>query len=392
MEKEPMACAALPLRADESVYALVLGTREGMNSLLGGQSEKLQRRIDPAEWASRPEVRCLIGDEGTSVLPEEDDPENPVTLAGLAVKLLRIRHQKGLPGCTLLPCAPMPHNGEHLREAMIACAVAWRLPRDFLRWLVEENPCVSTLTDCSRWLIETATPLPVEQAEGSIQYVPDLTPYARRSQWMLGGAGVLLASAGMLLGVETVGAAMKDEDLRRLLGSALTREILPVLPDGLPEGLEYAARVCAYLENACREESWPATGENLTLRFAACLLPALTAYEKQNACLPPCLTFTLSALIMLYAGIRKKGEEYKLPTENGEAEVLDTPAACRAFSQFSCDMAPESLAYAALSDRDVWGCDLREIEGLEEAVTGWLRDMQLLGARTALQRAAALSE
>ena len=53
---------------------------------------------------------------------------------------------------------------------------------------------------------------------------------------------------------------------------------------------------------------------------------------------------------------------------------------------------PESLAYAALSDRDVWGCDLREIEGLEEAVTGWLRDMQLLGARTALQRAAALSE
>lgn len=29
----------------------------------------------------------------------------------------------------------------------------------------------------------------------------------------------------------------------------------------------------------------------------------------------------------------------------------------------------EALAYAALSDCEIWGCDLREIEGLEELAT-----------------------
>ena len=39
-----------------------------------------------------------------------------------------------------------------------------------------------------------------------------------------------------------------------------------------------------------------------------------------------------------------------------------------AFSRLSSDMSPDSLAYAVLSDRALWGEDLREIDGLEDAV------------------------
>ncbi len=42
-------------------------------------------------------------------------------------------------------------------------------------------------------------------------------------------------------------------------------------------------------------------------------------------------------------------------------------------------MPPESLAYAALSDRAIWEEDLREIPGLEDTIAGQLRDLQLLG-------------
>ena len=48
MSERTLTCAAMPLRADQSAYALVIGTREGMARLLGGQTEKLERRIDPA--------------------------------------------------------------------------------------------------------------------------------------------------------------------------------------------------------------------------------------------------------------------------------------------------------------------------------------------------------
>ena len=388
MDGERLACAAMPLRADNGVYALVIGSREGMNSLLGSRSERLERRIDADEWALRPEVQCLISDEGASVAAAPDEQGDPKTLAGMAVRMLLSRYRHHLPGWTLLPCAPVTHNGQHLAEAMIACAVQWKLPAEFLRWLVSDNACCSTLTDCAQWLIETERPLPVQEAAGSIAYVKSLAPYARRNQWMLGGAGVLTAAAGLLCGHETVGAAMRDEAFRALLGNALIHEIAPSLPELREDGLAYAARVTAFLENACGDEGWPAVGENLISRFVSCVLPALAAYEKENAVLPPCLCFGLSALIMLYAGIRKTADGYALPAADKEIEVWENETALRAFSRMSCDMPPESLAYAALSDREVWGCDLREIDGLEDCVTGRLRDMQLLGAAAAMRAAA----
>ncbi|MBQ9195813.1 MAG: hypothetical protein IJ157_01120 [Clostridia bacterium] len=385
MSEEKLSCAALPLRADQSVYALVIGSREGMNSLLGSRSERLKRRINADEWALKAEVRCLISDEGAAVIAREDDRNVPETLAGMAVRMLWQRFRKGLPGWTLLPCAPVIHNGQHLAEAMIACAVRWKLPADFLRWLVTDNACCSTMTDCAWWLIETERPIPVPEVAESIVYVKSLAPYAERNRRMLGGAGVIVAAAGLLCGHETVGAAMRDESLRALLGTALIHEIVPCLPALGEDGLAYAARVTAFLENACGGEAWPAVGENLISRFVACVLPALADYEKKEAALPPCLCFALSALIMLYAGIRKNAQgEYVLPAEEREIGLSDSPAALAAFSHMSCDMPPESLAYAALSDREVWGCDLREIEGLEDQVTNQLRDMQLLGARAAM--------
>lgn len=391
MSEMQLACAAMPLNAESSVYALVAGSREGMKSLLGSRSENLQRRIDPLEWAVKPEVRCLIGDEGADVSIQEDDRENPQTLPGLAVKLLYLRYQAHMSGWTLLPCVSLPHNAAHLQEAMIACSLHWKLPAAFLQWLVTENTFASTMTDCAEWLIETDKPLPVPEIAEAVRYVRDLQPYALRKQWMLGGAGVITAAVGTLCGMNTIGAIMRDGDFRSLLGKALTEEIMPGLKISREEGLQYAARVCAYLENACGEETWPAIGENLLARFVACVLPALAAYEKENAALPSCLCFALSSLIMLYAGVRKNAEgEYRLPTEEGDAPVLEQEYALAAFSRMSCDMPPESLAYAALSDYEIWGCDLREIDGLEDKVTDQLRDMQLLGAKSALLRAAGL--
>ena len=46
----------------------------------------------------------------------------------------------------------------------------------------------------------------------------------------------------------------------------------------------------------------------------------------------------------------------------------DAPEALTVFATLSHDMPPETLAYAALADRELWGCDLREIDGLEARV------------------------
>ena len=50
-------------------------------------------------------------------------------------------------------------------------------------------------------------------------------------------------------------------------------------------------------------------------------------------------------------------------------------------------MPPESLAYAALSDRAIWEEDLRQIPGLEDTISAQLRDLQLLGLMEAIGNA-----
>ena len=57
------------------------------------------------------------------------------------------------------------------------------------------------------------------------------------------------------------------------------------------------------------------------------------------------------------------------------------------FSRLSCDMPPESVAYAVLSDRAIWEEDLRDIPGLEDTIAGQLRDLQLLGLMEAVRKA-----
>ena len=48
-------------------------------------------------------------------------------------------------------------------------------------------------------------------------------------------------------------------------------------------------------------------------------------------------------------------------------------------------MPAETLAYAALADRFVWGMDLREIDGLEMRVTYDLSAIQRIGFAEALK-------
>ena len=91
---------------------------------------------------------------------------------------------------------------------------------------------------------------------------------------------------------------------------------------------------------------------------------------------------------MFYAGIRQNADgEYEGIRDGKPYPVRDDPQVLSAFAHLSCDMPPESLAYAVLSDQEMWGEDLREIPGLEDMVTDQLRDLQLIGLRAAMRRA-----
>ena len=95
----------------------------------------------------------------------------------------------------------------------------------------------------------------------------------------------------------------------------------------------------------------------------------------------------LSILIMYFSGARKNAQGAFEGLRAGEAYIAkEDEDVLLAFSRLSPDMPPETLAYAVLSDRDIWEKDLREIDGLTEKITDQIRDLQLLGLRAAMKK------
>lgn len=192
----------------------------------------------------------------------------------------------------------------------------------------------------------------------------------------------VIAPPAMLLGLDTVGAAMKDEALRLFLGHALLREIVPCQPAARKEAELRAAALCEELEREKKDEALRESAAVTAWKEHA--LPLVKAFESLEFELPPCLCFSLAALVMHLAGLREENGRFT------DARGLDAPAEpeehLRAFSALSCDMPPESLAYAVLADRELWGEDLRDVPGLEDRLTGLIRDLQLLGLGAAMEK------
>ena len=127
-------------------------------------------------------------------------------------------------------------------------------------------------------------------------------------------------------------------------------------------------------------------GRDCMRSFRDAILPSMRAYAEENFEAPGKLAFGLAAAIMLCAGARaNEAGEYEVLRGDARAVLHDDPEILAAFSRLSHDMPAETLAYAALADRSVWGDDLRQIDGLEMRVTYDLASIQRIGFRETLR-------
>ncbi|MBR5109806.1 MAG: hypothetical protein IK099_06390 [Clostridia bacterium] len=205
---------------------------------------------------------------------------------------------------------------------------------------------------------------------------------------MQGCLASVLLPAGMLAGLDTVRDCMRDETLRAYLGHTLLHEIMPCLGEHRDILDPVAMAVCKEMEDPAVVQPLALLLPNAVQAWAAQALPILKGYAEWDGHLPPCLCMSLSCLIMLFAGTRQEDDgRYTILKNGSRCFVSGDEEILASFSRLSCDMPPESLAYAALSDRAIWDEDLREIPGLEDLVTAQLMDLQLLGLLDALAKA-----
>ncbi len=317
-------------------------------------------------------------------------------------------------GWIIIPCELIDYNGDALRELVLRYAQEWALPETFIQWLDQANTFCSTLVD----RIVTGYPRDeVAQLEAELGYhdafldtaehfylfviqgpkslaselrldkyplnvliVDDIKPYKERKVAILNGAHTALVPVAWQAGLDTVGEAMNDAEIRAFVEKAIYEEIIPVLDLPRDELASFASAVTGRFCNPYIKHQLLSIALNGMTKFRTRILPQLLAGQQASGKLPARLTFALAALIAFYRGERN-GESYP---------VQDDAHWMTRFQQLwsqhhDRQISTEDLVKAVLAVTEHWEQDLTEISGLVEQVTADLDSILLKGMREAVK-------
>ena len=281
----------------------------------------------------------------------------------------------------MLPTELIEANGPALRNAVLHYAALWKLEAEFVSWLNDACQFCSTLVDrivtgypsaeaeslqqqwgyrdpmmvagerYHYWAIQApawvAQELPLHRAGLNVQWVADLAPIRLRKVAILNGAHTLLSALGLLAGLQTVGDAMADIQLRSFLQDTLEQEILPTLPFAKSDLQAFTAEVLLRFSNPTISHALSAIALNQESKFAARLLPQLLSFQRSTGAFPSRIVLVLAALAQASHGAPSAGEY--------------------------------------LARADLWGQDLNAVDGLTEQLEATMQSLAQHGVRRAMQ-------
>jgi len=380
-----------------------------------------------SEYAKLDTLRFIVSNttEAGIVYDENDrfDYLPPHTFPGKLTKFLfeRFQYFEGAAdkGLVMLPVELIDDNGIHLKECVLKQIENWNLGEEFKNWVNESCIFCSTLVDriitgypkgedeklWEEWgykdeLIVTGEPfalwviecpkdisgeLPLDQAGLPVIYTDNQKPYKQRKVRILNGAHTSFVLASFLCGNDIVLQSMEDEDIMKYIQSTIYDEVIPTLT--LPEKdlKDFAEAVITRFKNPYVKHALLSISLNSVSKWRARCMPSFLGYVEKFGKLPAHLTFSLAALMAFYTGSEIK-EGALIGHRNGEEyKVMDDASVLEFFAANSGKEAKE-FASAFLGREDFFGRNLNEVNGLTDAVAGYLSDIRTLGMREAIKK------
>ena len=341
---QPIAKGLIPvINEQKGVYHQFLrGMENGKVEDQCIEVTSISRGVDPytdyAEYlklAQNPDMRIIISNTteagieylGTESLQDAPPKSFPAKLTALLYE----RFKAGLPGFIILSCELIDNNGKELLNCVLKYAALWKLGEAFENWIKNENHFCNTLVDriCTGypkdeveeltkrlgkedklmntaevfhlWVIEGnfEDEFPLQKAGINVIWTEDVKPYKKRKVRILNGGHTSMVLAARLYGLSTVKECLDDPLISKFLNRAIFDEIIPTLGRE-DENIPFGKAVLERFANPFVKHQLLSIALNSVSKFKARVLPTILEYREQRNILPPCLTFSLAALIAFY--------------------------------------------------------------------------------------------
>ena len=352
---------------------------------------------------------------------QDDCP--PSSFPAKLTQVLYHRYQAGKPGILMLACELIDDNGKQLLKCVNQYIDQWGLEDGFKKYvnedctfcgslvdrivpgrirdpkevaeLEEKNGYADPLTDVGEvfgvWVIEGDPKLndvlPFRKAglEDHVFVTPDMSPYKKRKVRILNGAHTGFVLGAYLAGFDIVRDCMHDDTILKYMNKMLLDEVVPILPLDKEDCKKFAAAVQDRFNNPFVNHELMSISLNSTSKWRARNMPSFLEYIEQNGTLPACLTMSFAAYIAFYsndvqeltdAGLvckRAKGNTY---TVSDDRWVLE-------FYYAHKDDDIPALVHAVMTNEQMWGRDLTQIPGFEDATVNNLAMIRAQGALAA---------
>ena len=344
----------------------------------------------------------------------------PSSFPAKLTQVLYKRWQAGKKPLVILSCELIDNNGKELEKCVSQYIDQWALEAEFKAWcgectfcstlvdrivpgrikdpaeaarMDEENGYHDELIDVGEvfgvWNIEgpewLADKLPFKAAGLNCIVVPDVTPYKKRKVRILNGAHTGFVLGAYLAGFDIVRDCMQDDVVRGFMNKMLYEEVIPTLPLDKADLENFAAAVQDRFNNPFVDHELMSISLNSTSKWHARNMPSFLEYIEKEGKLPPCLTMSFAAYIAFFsndvqeltdAGLvcrRPKGNTYTCSDDRWALE----------FYWEHRNDSVEELVHAVMKNEQMWGRDMTEIAGFEDAVVRGLHMIREQGASAA---------
>jgi tagaturonate reductase len=418
------------LNEQDGLYTLYLsGLKNGKPESTHETIDVISRGINPykdfhtyLQTAEGHDMRYVVSNttEAGIAFEENDKPTDtppnsfPAKLAVWLHHRYKTFNGDASKGVHVIPCELIDKNGDNLKRIILQLAEKWNLDEGFIKWLNTACTFSNTLVDrivpgypkeriaeiteelgyedkqvvegehFHLWVIEASEELKEELPFPSIgldvTYVKDLTQYRTRKVRILNGAHTALVPVAYLYGIDTVRESVEHPVVGKFLRDEVFEEIVPTLDLPKEELEQFSNEVIDRFRNPYIKHQLMSIALNSWSKFETRVLPSILEYVKRKGTVPQRLAFSLAATIAFYKG-KRGNEDIALNDDAAALELLKN-----AWSKSDgSDAAVKNVVTEVLGYQKNWKRDLNEVEGLNEAVTKHLINIERHGVQKAIE-------